>query len=641
MKRIMLLNIIALISIIANAQFANESYFKSNRHNEDPLQSFKLKSAFVEKDGYADWDLTFNSLNLTIDPAKFYISGTVYFKFISNTDGLSSVSIDLNDGLSVESVVCGDRNCQFSHSENSVKIDFPVMLSKNEKGNFTIKYKGEPHSVANESYTSEISSSGTPVTYTLSEPYGAKDWWPCKQSLEDKIDSIDIIVTTPSKYRTASNGLLFSDSVSNGKRSCYWKHRHPIATYLVFFSSTDYDVYSEQATLADGSNVEILNYVYQSSSKYAREQTLVTKDYIEFFSKKFIDYPFKNEKYGHAQFGWGGGMEHQTMSSMGGFSEGLISHELAHQWFGDYITCGSWNEIWLNEGFATFLEAMTYEEFFPESWPYWKKYIIESVTSEPGGSVYCNNPSNIDRLFDGRLSYNKGSYVLQMLRGQLGETVFFDGMKKYLTDPRVTNGFATTDLFRENMELAADTTLAEFFKDWIYGEGYPKYATTWSSNNNRVDISIIQKPSISGGPFFEMKVPITVYKDGNSETFWLMNTQTPQAFTVNTFAKPDSIVFDEHAWILCKKDISLSSLPVFASSEIKATYNKIEKQIILKVPDLEQVSYSIYNINGRIMTSGRLDASTSAISVASFNSGIYVIHLKRNKESVVGKISIY
>ncbi len=630
-----------LISIIANAQFSNESYFKSNRHNEYPLQSFKLKSAFVEQEGYGDWNLTFNKLNLNVDPAVFYISGTVYFEFISNIDGLSSVSIDLNDGISVESVVYGDKSCKYSHSENRVKIDFPVLLNQNEKGNFTIKYKGEPYSGIDDSYTSEISSSGAPVTYTLSEPYGAKAWWPCKQSLEDKIDSVDIIVTTPSEYRTASNGLLFSDSVSNGKRSCYWKHRHPIATYLVFFSSTDYDVYSEQATLADGTNVEILNYVYQGSSKSAQKQTLVTKDYIEFFSKKFIDYPFKNEKYGHAQFGWGGGMEHQTMSSMGGFTPGLIAHELAHQWFGDYITCGSWYEIWLNEGFATFMEAMVYEEFMPEIWNEWKEYTIGSITSEPGGSVYCNNPSNIDRLFDGRLSYDKGSYVLQMLRGQLGESVFFDGMKKYLTDPRVTNGFATTDLFRENMELAADTTLNEFFKDWIYGEGFPKYAIMWSSDNNHVDICITQQPSFSGGPFFEMKLPVTVYKDGSSETFWLMNDKTPQTFTVNSFAKPDSVVFDEKNWILCKKETTVGLQSSLNLPELKIAFSKTSKNITVIIPDIDNADYSIFDTNGRTLASGQWNASAPTISVNGINNGIYLIHLKCNEKSFTGKFSIY
>ena len=635
------MNIIVLISIVANAQFSYESYFKSNRYNEDPLKSFKLKSAFVEQEGYGDWNLIFNSLNLTIDPAEFYISGTVYFEFLSNIDGLNTVTIDLNNELSVKSITSGTANCKFSHSENIVRIDLPSALNKNEKGSFIVKYEGEPNSGGIGSYISEILSDGTPVTYTLSEPYGAKDWWPCKQSLKDKIDSIDIIVTTPIEYRTASNGLLVSDSTANTKRTCHWKHRHPIATYLVFFSSTDYDVYSEQATLTDGTNIEILNYVYQSSSEYARKMTPVTKDYIEFFSKKFIDYPFKNEKYGHAQFGWGGGMEHQTMSSMGDFSEGLISHELAHQWFGDYITCGSWNEIWINEGFATFLEAMTYEEFFPESWPYWKRYIIESVTSEPGGSVYCNEVSDIDRIFDGRLSYDKGSYVLQMLRGQLGESEFFAGMKKYLTDPRVTNGFATTDLFRENMELAADTTLNEFFKDWIYGEGFPKYAMMWSSDNNHVDICIAQQPSFSDEPFFEMKLPVTVYKDGNSETFWLMNDKTPQTFTINTFAKPDSVVFDEENWILCKKETTVGLQSSLNLREMKIAFSKTSKTITVIIPDTENADYSIFDTNGRTLASGQWNALSPTISVNGINKGVYLIHLKCDVKSFTGKFSVY
>jgi len=640
MKKIILLSIILIIGYVANAQYSNESYFKSNRHNNEQ-RAYRLKSAFKEQEGYSDWNLTFNKLDLHVDPAVFYISGTVYFEFIANIDGLNSVSIDLNNGMSVESVVFGDKSCKYSHSENRVKIDFPVSLKQKEKGNFTIKYKGEPYSGIDDSYTSEISSSGTPVTYTLSEPYGAKAWWPCKQSLEDKIDSIDIVVTTPSEYRTASNGLLFSDSVSNGKKSCHWKHRHPIATYLVFFSSTDYDVYSEQATLSDGSNVEILNYVYQSSSKSARKQTSVTKDYIEFFSKKFIDYPFKNEKYGHAQFGWSGGMEHQTMSSMGGFSAGLIAHELAHQWFGDYLTCGSWDEIWINEGFATFLEAMVYEEFMPEIWDEWKEYTIASITSEPGGSVYCTNPSDIDRIFDGRLTYDKGGYVLQMLRGQLGEDVFFDGMKKYLTDARVVNGFATTNLFRENMELAADTTLTEFFKDCIYGEGFPKYSMMWSSKNNNVEICITQQPSLSGGPFFEMKLPVTVYKDGNSKTFWLMNTQTPQTFTINTFTKPDSVVFDEQDWILCKKETTASLQSDLNSAKVKVAYNKTSKAITIITPDLDDAQYSIFHTNGRNLASGLLNAHSSSISVNGINNSIYIIHLKSNKKSFTGRFSVY
>ena len=121
----------------------------------------------------------------------------------------------------------------------------------------------------------------TPILSTLSEPYGARDWWPCKQSLIDKIDSIDIVVSSPEQYRTASNGVLISDVVTNGKRTCHWQHRHPIATYLVAIAVTNYATYSETATLDDGTNVNILNYVYPENLADAQAQTSVTKDFIE------------------------------------------------------------------------------------------------------------------------------------------------------------------------------------------------------------------------------------------------------------------------------------------------------------------------------------------------------------------------
>jgi aminopeptidase N len=192
---------------------------------------------------------------------------------------------------------------------------------------------------------------------------------------------------------------------------------------------------------------------------------------------------------------------------MGSFQKNLIAHELAHQWFGDYITCASWNEIWLNEGFASYLEALTFEEFSPDSWQQWKDYTRKILMSEPDGAVYCNDVDNIDRIFDSRLSYDKGSYVLHMLRGQLGDTPFFDGMRRYLTDPRVTNGLLLPICFVKQ-EKAAGISLAEFFNDWVYGEGYPVYDIQYTYFSDRLEITVNQSPSLTGGPFFEMKLPL-------------------------------------------------------------------------------------------------------------------------------------
>lgn len=633
--------ILILWAFPAFSQNFAEPFIKSSHNRYPNMPSMVSKSAFIEEQSYQTWDLTHNLIELHINPAVNYIRGEVTFTIKSKTDGLAAVSIDLSDELTVHTIKSHKQNLAFTHQNEIIKIDFDKPLLRNNTASFTVSYEGAPTSTGFGAFSQSFHGDNIPVIYTLSEPYGAKEWWPCKQSLVDKIDSIDIIVHSPEPYQTASNGLLLSNIIEKGTRTCHWKHRHPIAAYLVFVSTTEYEVYSDWATLSSGSRVEIVNYVYPSSLDYAQQQTPFTADLLKLYSDLFIDYPFKNEKYGHAQFSWGGGMEHQTMSSMGGFSHELIAHELAHQWFGDYITCGSWSEIWLNEGFATYVTGMYYENLNADPWwTHWREMALKRIMALPGGSVYVSDTSDIDRIFDGRLSYNKAAYVLHMLRGQLGDEVFFEGVRNYLTDPRVVNGFATTDLLRENIELAADSSLIEFFNDWIYGEGYPTYQIDCFVTGSELLVEISQTPSVPDGPFFEMKIPISLYKNGERSIHWIQNLSNNESHELHLGYSPDSVIVDEDYWLLGKINSTLSSSPYISTNELKIYFNNNEGFIFLDAPGVDSAIIELYNVSGKLLMWDNWDKQHKKISAIAYRPGIYVLLLKSKQNVYSSKIII-
>jgi aminopeptidase N len=605
-----------------------------------PDESSRFKSLEKERTDYGTWDLHYNRLELELDPSKKFISGSIYFAFSALADQLQSITIDLADEMELNSLVSEGRQLHYQRMGHQLIITLPKVLSAGEQASFTVHYSGVPPSSGFGSFTSGIHSNNIPVLFTLSEPYGAREWWPCKQSLIDKIDSIDVIARSPMPYETASNGLLIENSIEGNVRTCHWRHRHPIATYLVFVSTTDYEIYSDFATLDDGSKVEILNYVYPESLETAKKQTPFTGRLIELYSELFIDYPFKNEKYGHAQFGWGGGMEHQTMSSMGGFSTSLIAHELAHQWFGDYITCGSWQEIWLNEGFATYLTGLYYEHLNPDWWYRWKEAVIEKVTSNAGGSVWVADTSSVNRIFDSRLSYNKGAYLLHMLRGQLGDEAFYDGIRHYLNDERVADGFATTHLLRENLEAAADTSLGEFFNDWLYGEGHPLYNIEVLNAQHQLRIDIQQAPSVVGGPFFEMKIPLSLYKNGTREMIWVPNTSPEESIIHEMTYSPDSVVVDEDLWLLGTLSYSYSSSPILQNGSLKIYVNHHEQTLVVDLPGEEKATLSIYNINGQFIEKALWETNNRTHSIQSYRRGMYLLLFRNDHQSLSARFYV-
>jgi aminopeptidase N len=589
----------------------------------------------------SDYDLTYCRFEWEIDPAVYAIKGTVtpYFKVLS--DGFTQINFDFSNVLTVDSVLYRGNKISFSQTSSYLlTVELPGALNTESFDSLSISYHGIPSSGGFGSFI-QNSHNGEPILWTLSEPFGAQDWWPCKNGLDDKIDSIDIMITTPEKYKAAGNGsLVLEKNLGNGMALFHWKHRYPIAPYLVAFAVTNYESYTDEVLFDDGSTMPMLNFVYPENLNAAKTGTANNVTALRFFDSLFVNYPFKKEKYGHAQFGWGGGMEHQTMSFVVNFDWGLLAHELAHQWFGDYVTCGNWEDIWLNEGFATYLEGLTRERFETGySWQNWKSAKVNSITSNNGGSVKVDNPNNVSRIFSGRLTYNKGSYLLHMLRWKLGDEKFFAGVRNYLKTYPYT--YAVTSNLQEELEKVSGESLQEFFNDWYTGQGFPNYKITWDQEPDRLLIKIDQTPSHESVSFFEMPVPVLLKGQGKEMMVRLENTENNQIFVVNPDFIVESAEFDPELWLAAKGtvtdgDIFLSDVETIDFQKISVFPNPAEDVLTILTEDdqIENVIINIINTEGKKVMEKSMVLPAETIQVDHLPSGVYYLNVLRHQKQM-------
>ena len=615
------------VAILGFAQKPDVQFIDKMAFQEQ--KSVKSKLAFVESVNYNETDFVYQRMEWEINPDTLFVKGEITTFFKSKIQNLDKVEFDLHQKLTVDSVIQNSKKVAFSHIQNKLTVTLSETVNSEQLDSVSVYYHGVPPDTKSGAFTKTVHNE-VPNIWTLSEPYGAMEWWPCKQSLADKIDSIDIIVTSPEKFITAANGILISENVSNGKRTMHWKHRFPIATYLIAVSVTNYSRYSNFLELGDGRKIEILNYVYPEDLEETQQKTPVTTDVIALYNQLIGEYPFATEKYGHAQFGWGGGMEHQTMSFMGGFNFDLIAHELAHQWFGDYITLGSWHDIWLNEGFATYLTGLSYEHLLDGVWwPVWKRANVENILKKPGGSVYVKDTTKIGDIFSGRLSYSKGAYILHMLRFVLGEENFFRGLKSYFNDPLIANGFARTSQFVKHMETAGDTTLTEFFNDWFYGEGYPVYSATFlPAEANSTKVILSQIPSHQSVNFFEMPVPVRVYNFAKTDSadFILTNTKNNQEFVIHPNFKVADLKIDPELWLVSKTDKIVKSETQFNFNKMVVYPNPFTNSVSIRTAkNSEIITTEIVSVDGLLLK--KTEGNNRNIDLSTLPRGVYIIRI--------------
>ena len=593
-------------------------------------KSAAKKMALVTNPNTYNYDIVYHRLRFKVDPAIQFIDGEVTTKYIAKED-INSITFDLSNDLEVSTVKQRGVDLTFSRSANNeLIIDLPFTQNINVLDSLTINYSGVPPTSGFGSFITSQHNS-TPVLWTLSEPFGAMEWWPCKQDLNDKVDAIDVYVTAPSVYISVSNGLEKSKvENSDGTVTTHFHHGYPIPAYLIAVAVTNYSVYTQQAG-ASPNQFPIVNYLYPESLNDNLVNLNQTPPIMDFFESAFTPYPFRNEKYGHAQFGWGGGMEHTTVSFMGGFSRGLIAHELAHQWFGDKVTCGSWNDIWLNEGFATYLASLVIENFDGETaFVNDKSNMINFITSSTDGAVYLTDEeaSSVNRIFNSRLSYSKGAMVLNMLRFKLGDVIFFQALKNYLNDPALAYNYAKTPDLQAHLEAVSGMNLTEFFNDWVYNQGYPSYSILVKNYvTGQVQITINQTQSHSSVSFFEMPVPIRLMGAlGEQKDIVLENTANGQTFIVDVPFVVTDVVFDPKKDIISRNNNATLKVGKFDfKNEITVYPNPVTNRLNLSLPQGITIEKTIfYNSLGQNVKESTSDNSWDTSSWAK---GVYFLKI--------------
>ncbi len=593
-----------------------------------------------------NYDLKYHRLELDVDPSVNFISGAITSYFVAK-EAMTEITFDLASNMTVTDVDQRGTSLAFSQNSNDeLVVTLPVTQNMGVLDSLTVSYSGSPVSVGFASFVQETHN-GDPTIWTLSEPYGAKSWWPCKQDLIDKIDSIDVVITSPQfnpsneEYIAVSNGVEQSQVINGNTKTTHFKHRYPIPAYLIAISVTNYQVYTHQVD-NNGNPFEIVNYVYPESFATAQASTPVTVDIMDLFIDLFEPYPFEDEKYGHAQFGFSGGMEHTTVSFMGSYGRNLIAHELAHQWFGNKITCGSWKDIWLNEGFASYLSGLVFENLDGNDiFTLWKQQRNASITSQPGGAVYLSDAdtTNVNRIFSGRLSYNKGGMVLHMLRKKLGDATFFQAIRDYLSSPEHAFDYAKTDEFIAIVEASSGEDLTEFFDDWLYKQGYPSYTVTWSQPNaTEVTIQLSQEQSHPSVSFFESPVRLRfVGTLGETQDVVLDNTANNQQFIESVTFDVADVIFDPESDIVSRNNqVVLSTESFQLESEFKIFPNPVSNLIYITKPQsLKVEKISIFNALGQSLLETQW---THMIDVSAFSDGLLFVQLETSNGIITKRL---
>lgn len=495
------------------------------------------QSGFTGNSGTgANIDVTYYRCDWSIDPSTAKtITGTVTTYFNTITSNVTTIDLDLNDAsFNNASLIVkyhGTTCTRSFPSTNILRITLPVTLPNNRFDSISVSYSGNPPAVNGqaEGYQRKQDGAGNWYIYTLSESYEDRDWWPCKADMQDKADSLDINLTVPNTYWVAAPGKLVDSTINGANRTFKFKHRYPIASYLVAIGVAKYNRHYRGTVTIGSKQVPVVYNTFPDMTGATLTNALTkmdqSKQFLTEFSNKYGPYPFADEKHGYYQFGWGGGMEHQTFSAMSAGSMAswdVIAHELAHQWFGDKVSFATWNHLWLAEGFAKYSEVLAAELVNVGTTPVSHRSSIKTtaraLTNTPiqlsAASIATSN--TIWTTNNDNAVYQRGAMVVSMLRATLGDTKFFQALKNYIADPLLAYKSATTADLERNIEGQAGIDMSSFFTAWINGAGTPSYTGQYYTVGKYIQFKFTQTRVGGAVSHFPMPIVLKIANSGNT-----------------------------------------------------------------------------------------------------------------------------
>ena len=579
---------------LEHAEMRSSAHYRIDALNDNPLL-----------DAY---DVKFYGIDVEADNRSDAIRGSASILVELTENQLSTLVFELNNSLQVERVEVDGQELPFTHEGNEIRISLEVPPGAGTLIRTTIWYGGP----SGEGMVRQVDRNwNVPITYTSTEPFLSLDWFPCKQNLKDKADSVHVFITTDYGLTALSQGVHTGTTYyPNGKVRFEWKSAYPIAFYLISMAVGEYTEYSlESKPPGVAKPFPILNFVYDVPGclDSYRKQIDMTLPIMNVFCELFGPYPFREEKYGQYLWPRGGGMEHQTMTGMGNFEFGLVAHELGHSWFGNYLTCATWQDIWINEGFATYAGYLATEFLGPEFADAEREYRFGRALQEPEGSVFvpAQEADNPARIFNGNLSYSKGMAIIHMIRFELqNDEVFFKTLRDFVNIH--ANSVATGLDFKAVLEENSGMDFTDFFDQWYFGAGYPIYEASWEQQDGILSLYSIQTSSSETNPLFKMSMEFKIYHEAGDTVIRVFQDENQEIFHIPVPHQVNSIVIDPNNQVLNQVKGQAKGIRITGGSQAFRIYPNPNKGVFTfkSLSDREErtiVDVEIYSIAGKLV----------------------------------------